>query len=262
MRCGVRSKAIAAVARWARSNAPKPQPIGHYSSGHTVCSPFFWEAQYTSTATRPIKDWFLHSRDAAVAAADAFCEHLRGRQPPEHVHVLNLGCGISRLGQEVEVALAMQLGSKASVMNVDYSPASIAAAAREAIGDRAQHHVVWDATDGSSPPSLPGSSDSQYELIVDKGTLDVFIYSSAERLVLYCASLRSCLLRNEGNGAVGLAPLYVHFSDDESHGELLEAAFPPDEWSVSGGEIDLESERDLAWTGGTYRFTVSARGRQ
>ena len=76
-----------------------------------------------------------------------------------------------------------------------------------------------------------------YDLLVDKGTLDVLLYTGPERVVAYCAALHACLLPSDEPG--WLAPLFVHYSDDESRSELLDAAFPAAAgWRVACSHVD------------------------
>ena len=91
---------------------------------------------------------------------------------------------------------------------------------------------MWDVTEGSAPPWLAGCARRPYDLLVDKGTLDVLLYTGPERVVAYCAALHACLLPSDEPG--WLAPLFVHYSDDESRSELLDAAFRP---KPAGGSL-------------------------
>ena len=176
--------------------------------------------------------------------------------------MLNLGCGTSRLGQALADTLSARRAIGAvEVMNVDYSVAAIRAAGSLGAHDERQHFHVWDVTAGRPPPQLSGSPPTSwpvYDLLVDKGTLDVLIFTGPEHVVAYCSALRACLLPSVGERI----PLFVHFSDDESRGELLEAAFPARPCgggAVPGWRVEstqLESEADAGWD--TYRFLVHA----
>jgi|Transcript_85705 SAM-dependent methyltransferase len=239
MLCGVRSSALAAVRRWAR----QPTLAQAHCGSENSLQPS-WDQQYEQGTAQD--EWFLGAEVAAELTVDAFHGHVQGQKPSVDISVLNLGCGTSRLGQSIASSLAAQHGISAHVMNVDYSPAAIRAASASPNGR--QHYCVWDVTDGSAPPRLPGSRG--YDLLVDKGTMDVLLYTGPERVVAYSAALRACLLpSNEAR----LAPLFVHYSDDESRVELLEAAFPAAAgWRVDCSHVDSES----AW--GTYRLQVCA----
>ena len=256
MRCGVRSSAIAALRRWAERHT-RPVVDGSGFQSRQIGDQQYWNSQYVVGSAAD--EWFIGAEEAAKSTIDVLVgAHLQDaiNRQQRPLRVLNLGCGTSRLGDALANALTMQLGLDACVMNVDYSPAAIQTAGEASSHDRRQHHRVWDATAGTSPPALPAQPQPAYDLLVDKGTLDALLFAGQERLVSYCAALHECLLTRGGAAACDVSPLFVHFTDDESRGELLEAAFPgADSWRVDCSELELESDAAAGWS--TFRFTVS-----
>ena len=224
----------------------------------------FWESLYARG--KAPKEWFLSAELAAASVASAFGAH-KGKQCAGSLgnfcKILHLGCGTSALGSALVSAMTNELHLSAHVMNTDYSPAAVEAAAKTHNGQQQQTFRVWDAAGVESPPSLPpsnGGPSSHYDLLVDKGTLDALAFASDDMLVKYLSTLRQCLLLRSPEHMP--PPLLVHFTDDppEVRGELLAAAFPAKEgegWRVTWSAADQEGG-----VGGEewqyYRYTVHA----
>ena len=257
MRCGVRSSAVAAVRRWAKQHTRPVVDGTRLQPGQLANPQYYWETQYVAGSAAD--EWFMGAEEAAESTVDALGECLRGaacRARP--LQVLNLGCGTSRMGHALADALATRHGLEARVMNVDYSPAAIRVASAASAHDHRQHYRVWDASAGTPPPALPAQPQpARYHLVVDKGTMDALLFAGEDRLVSYCATLHDCLLPwGDATSCDAGAPLFVHFSDDEARGELLEAAFPgARSWRVECSELELESA--TGWS--TFRYVVSHR---
>mmetsp|Transcript_7305 Transcript_7305/g.23917 ORF Transcript_7305/g.23917 Transcript_7305/m.23917 type:complete len:240 (-) Transcript_7305:198-917(-) len=199
--------------------------------------PSYWERRYRWSSGAP-REWFVPSRVAARSAAATSRRQAR---------VLHLGCGLSTLGRDV----CELLGGRAT--NVDCSTTALAKL-EAAVDDpfSQQSYVRWDAA--TEPPF------GDFDLLLDKGTMDALQFSGSDALVNYFDALRFWLRRDA---------LYLYWSDDvpEMKLDLLRAAFPPDDgWDVSFTVEDDDDDDNLAaggflgassssWT--YYRYSVT-----
>lgn len=203
----------------------------------------FWETSYRR-GTAP-SEWFLSAETAAAATLHAYRAHVRQREPPS-LSAINLGCGTSHLGSELIATFdaAATVPTLRKVCNVDYSaaaletleaaqsdplpPESLQRDATQAAAVPRQTYRLWDVT-----AAVADDPTSEFDLLVDKGTLDAVAFAGGESLVGYLRYLRLAL-RPRGPGP---PPLLVHFSDEppEVREELLRAAFPPEPVEQEGG---------------------------
>ena len=216
---------------------------------------------------------------AAESTAAAFAAHEKAHSSVgPFARVLHIGCGTSHLGRHLISALSSHMRVSARVMNVDYSMEAVAIMkAHRDDEEQQQLFRVWDASSGTVPPTLPNTmyscgASTRYDLLVDKGTLDVLCFSREDALVAYFEALRGCLL--EVSLETAMPPLLVHLTDEppDARGELLAAAFPSGdehrwrhecvELRAGDAERDRESRSGEVVAGGAsreracYRYTV------
>ena len=130
----------------------------------------FWDHAYAEGSAP--KEWFISATVAATSVASAFAAHERAHEGRvgSFCKVLHVGCGVSSLGSALISALSSELRLSARIMNTDYSPAAVAAAAQLAgSGQEHQCFRMWDAAVGDAPPTLASplyscGASSRYDL--------------------------------------------------------------------------------------------------
>jgi len=130
----------------------------------------------------------------------------------------------------------------AKVVNVDCSKTALERLEADVGFSEKQSYVLWDAAQDSL--------HDDFDLVLDKGTLDALQFAGSDDLISFFQALR----RQQ-------RALYLHWSDDapEMKMDLLNAAFPSDDgyrctFTEEEEDPDQSSSSLFQWT--YYRYSV------
>ena len=173
------------------------------------------DANDSSPTSTSSFDWFT-STPQLISSVAQTATKLAKQKKYSHPRVLHLGAGTSSLCE----ALHSRLPKDATLIHTDYSPLAINNLERR-LKDilNVRHKVIqWDIL--LPPPSIIINTDynteEKYDVIIDKGFLDVFIHSQNNKSLRKALSQISSLLKNDG--------VYLQITNDDiaSRGEIFD----------------------------------------